>query len=154
MLLLSRVRLFATLWTVARQAPLFMGFPGKNTGVGCHVLLQGLFSIQGLNQRLLHFLHWQADSLQPSHLGIPVEPCVCVCVCVCVWVAQSCPTLCHPTNSSSPGSNIHEILQARILEWVAMPFFWGSSWPRDWSYVSCIAGGPFTFWATTELCTS
>ena len=83
MLLLSRVRLFATLWTVARQAPLFMGFPGKNTGVGCHVLLQGIFSIQGLNQRLLHFLHWQADSLQPSHLGIPVEPCVCVCVCVC-----------------------------------------------------------------------
>ena len=41
MLLLSRVRLFATLWTVACQTPLFMGFPGKNTGVGCHVLLPG-----------------------------------------------------------------------------------------------------------------
>ena len=38
---LSRVQLFATSWTVARQAPQFMGFPGKNIGVGCHFLLQG-----------------------------------------------------------------------------------------------------------------
>ena len=38
-------------------------FPGKNTGVGCHFLLQGILLTQGLNLRLLHFLHWQADSL-------------------------------------------------------------------------------------------
>ena len=45
-------------------------FPGKNTGMGCHFLLQGVFLIQGLNLCLLHFLHWQVDSLPLSHLGI------------------------------------------------------------------------------------
>ena len=43
-------------------------FPGKNTGVGCHFLLQGIFWTQGLNLRLLH---WQADCLPLSHLGSP-----------------------------------------------------------------------------------
>ena len=47
--------------------------------------------------------------------------CVCVCVCVCVW-AQSCPTLCDPKDCSLPGSSIHEVLQARILEQVAVSF--------------------------------
>ena len=60
---------FATLWTVALQAPLFSGFWGKNTGVGCHFLLQGLFLTQGSNPRLLH---WQADSLPLSHVENPV----------------------------------------------------------------------------------
>ena len=46
--------------------------------------------------------------------------CVCVCVCVCVLVAQSC-RLCDPMDCSLPGSSVHGILQARILEWVAMP---------------------------------
>ena len=55
---------FATPWTVAWQAPLSMGFPGKNTGVGCHALLQRIFLSQGLN---LHLLHCQADSLLLSH---------------------------------------------------------------------------------------
>ena len=45
----SLVWLFVTLWTIACQAPLSMGFPGKNTGVGCHALLQEIFSIQGSN---------------------------------------------------------------------------------------------------------
>ena len=44
-------------------------FPGKNTGMGCHFLLQGIFLTQGSNLCLLHFLHWQADSLPLSHLG-------------------------------------------------------------------------------------
>ena len=57
----SCVQLFATLWTVAHQAPLVHGdSPGKNTGVGCHVLLQGVFLTQGLNLCLLNILHWQA----------------------------------------------------------------------------------------------
>ena len=43
-------------------------FPGKNTGVGCHFLLQGIFQTQGLNP---HLLHWQADSLPLSHMGSP-----------------------------------------------------------------------------------
>ena len=49
--------------------------------------------------------------------------CVCVCVCVCVClVTQSCPTLCDPMDCSPPGSSVHGILQARILEWVPIPF--------------------------------
>ena len=54
---------FATPWTVALQAPLFMDFPGKNTGVGCHSPLQGIFPTQRSNLYLLHLLHWQVDSL-------------------------------------------------------------------------------------------
>ena len=51
-----------------------------------------------------------------------------VCVCVCVLMAQSCLTLCDPIGCSPPGSSVHGILQARILEWVAMPFSsWGPS---------------------------
>ena len=49
-----------------------------------------------------------------------------------------------------PGSSIHRILQARILEWVAIPFSRKSSWPRDWIQVSRIAGRLFTIWATRE----
>ena len=57
----SYVRLFATLWTVAHQAPLVHGdSPGKNTGVGCYALLQGVFLTQGSNLCLLNILHWQA----------------------------------------------------------------------------------------------
>ena len=48
---------------VASQAPVFMGFPGKNTGVGCHALLQGIFLTQRWNPHLLRLLHWQAGSL-------------------------------------------------------------------------------------------
>ena len=51
---------------------------------------------------------------------------------------------------SLPGSSLHEILQARILECVAIPFSRGSSQPRGWTWVSCIAGGFFTIWAISE----
>ena len=53
--------------------------------------------------------------------------------------AQSCPTLCDPTDCSLTGSSVHGILQARILEWVAISFSRGSSWFRDWTHVSCIS---------------
>ena len=66
-----------------------------------------------------------------------------------VLVAQLCPTLCDSTDCSPPGSSVHGILQARILEWVAMPFCRGSSQPRDQTQVSCTAGKFFTVWATS-----
>ena len=58
-----------------------------------------------------------------------------------VLVAQSCPILCNPMDCSLPGSFVHEILQARTLEWEAIPFSRGSAQPRDQTWVSCIAGG-------------
>ena len=65
-------------------------------------------------------------------------------------VAQSCLILCDPMDCSPPGSPDHGILQARILEWVAIPSSRGSSWPSDWPLVSCIADGSVTIWATRE----
>ena len=65
-------------------------------------------------------------------------------------VAQSCPTLCDQMNCSLPGSSGHGIFQARVLEWVAISFFRGSSWPRNQTQVSCIAGRRFSIWATRE----
>ena len=61
-----------------------------------------------------------------------------------VKVAQSCPTLCDPVDCSLPGSSVHGILQARILEWVADPFSRESSQSRNRTQVSCIIGGFFT----------
>ena len=57
---------------------------------------------------------------------------------------QSCPTLCDPMDCSPVGFSVHGILQAKMLEWVAAPSSQGSSWPRDWVHVSCIAGRFFT----------
>ena len=61
-----------------------------------------------------------------------------------------CPTLCDPMDCSLLGSSIHGIFQARVLEWVAIYFSRGSSWPRDGTCVSRIVGRHFTVWATRE----
>ena len=61
-----------------------------------------------------------------------------------VLVIQSCPTLCYPMGCIPLGSTLQGVLQARILEWVAIPFSRGSSQPRDGTHLSYIAGGFFT----------
>ena len=86
--------------------------PGKNTGAGCHFLLQCM----------------KVKSQSKD--------------------AQSCLTLSDPMDWSLPVSSVHGILQARILEWVAIAFSRGSSRSRDWTLVSCNAGRCFTLWAT------
>ena len=65
-------------------------------------------------------------------------------------VAQLCPALSNPMDCSLPGSSVRGILQARILEWIAIPFSRGSSRPRNRTWVSCIAGRFFTVWAPRE----
>ena len=142
--------------------------PGKNTGVGCHFLLQCMkvrdesevaqscptlrdpmdcslpgSSIHGIF--LVKVLEWGAIAFSDklSHTCLKTtDVCVCVCVCVCDKWLQSCPTLCDSMDCSPPGSSVCGILQARILEWVAMPSSRRSSW-RDQtcvSYISCIGG--------------
>ena len=96
--------------------------------------------------------------------------CVCVCVMpvltslynqfICLGIrrkvkvlaAQSCLTLCDPTDCSPPGSSVHGILQARILEWVASPFPSGSSWPTAWAW-NCnnISTEIFLFFGTKKF---
>ena len=103
-------------------------------------------------------VHRVGDAIQPSHpLSSPSPPApnpsrhqglfqwviqvsinnysdyVCVCL-----VVQSCLTLCDPVNYSPPSSSVHGILQARILEWGAIPFSRGSSQPRDWTWSSAL----------------
>ena len=116
---LSCVWFLATQWTVACQAPLSRNYLGKNAGVDSHFLLQGIFLTQGSNPGLL----WCRQILY--HLKREV--------------AQSCPTLWDPMNCSLLGSSLHEIFQARVLEWVVISFSRGSSWPRDLTRISCVS---------------
>ena len=82
----SRIRLCATPLTEPTRLPLPRDSPGKNTGVGCHFLLQ--------------------------HMKVKIER----------EVTQSCPTLCDPMDRSLPGSSVHGIFQARVLERGAIAF--------------------------------
>ena len=84
-----------------------------------------------------------------DYLGVAwrITCCSYGIVCLCAKSLQSCPTLWDPMDCSPPGSSVHGILQARILEWVAIPFSRGSSWSRDWNCISCgfcIVGRFFT----------
>ena len=65
-------------------------------------------------------------------------------------ITQSCLTLCNSMDCSLPGSSVHGIFQARILEWVAISFSRGTSLPRDQTWVSRTIGRRFTVWATRE----
>ena len=123
---------------------------GKNTGVGCPSLLQGIILTQRLNPGLLHcrqiLYHLSHQKWGNNFNNI---------VYIAQWVqfstvTQLCPTLCDPMDCSPPGSSVHGIFQAWILEWVAFPFSRESSWPRDRTQVSRIVGRHFTVWATRE----
>ena len=83
-----------TPWTVALQAPLSWDFPGKNTGVGCHFLLKGIFPTQGLNLGLLHC----TEPLRKHQWNNQFSS-----------VAQLCLTLCNPMNHSTPGLHVHQL---------------------------------------------
>ena len=96
----------------------------------------------------------ESDTAGLAHLACCPEPWAdlqfykaCVCESLSrVWVYGD------PMNCSPPGFSVRGILQTRILERVAMTFFKGSSQPRDWTQISCIAGRLSTIWATKEAC--
>ena len=120
---LSHVRLFATPWTVAHQAPLSMGFSRQEYWSGLPFPSPGDLPNPGIKPRCPSL---QADALTSEPPGKPT-------------------TLCGPMDHT-----VHGILQARILEWVAFPFSRESSQLRDQTLVSCIVGRFFTSWATRE----
>ena len=79
-----------------------------------------------------------------SHLGSatkmpPVTPLKSFNLICTHMQVQSCLTLCNPMDCSPPGSSVHGIFQASILEWVAISFSKGSSWPRDQTCISCVS---------------
>ena len=129
------VQLLATLWTIARKAPLSMGFSKQEYCSGLPCSSPGDLPDSGIELTSLMSLAFGGRFFTTSTTW---EALLDACE---SEVAQSCPTLCNPMDYSPPGSCVHGILWARILEWVAMLFSRGSSWPRDptlVSYVSCI----------------
>ena len=115
--------------------------PGKNIGVGCRALLQGIFLTQGSN---LCFLHYRGTLYHSATGEAQIEQHFLENhqeyefsdyeLNMCWWclVAKSRPTLfVTPCTVNPPGSSLHGISQARILEWVAISFSRGSSQPRD-----------------------
>ena len=92
--MLHCIQLFATPTKVAHQDPLSWDSPGKNTGVGCLALFQGVFPTQGWK---LHLLHWQGHSLPLSYLG-SAWPCVLILNCawpsawtILAYICMACP---------------------------------------------------------------
>ena len=81
---------------------------------------------------------WEKKHWPWKHQSLLVYVCVCVCVCVCADT-QSCPTLHIPLDYSPPGSSIHVIFQANILEWVAFSYSRVSPWPRDQNHIFCVS---------------
>ena len=86
-----------------------------------------------------------------THLLLKSFPGLCRARVKWSKVAQSCPTLCDPMGCSLPGSSVHGIFQARVLEWIAISFSRGSSQPRDRIRVSRIVDRRVTVWATREV---
>ena len=124
--LLNRVWHFCNLDCSQALCP--WNFPGKNTGVGCYFLLQGIFPTQRLN---LSLLHWQVDFFYHWATRETLGYIACVC-------AQSCLTICDIMGCNPPGPYVHGIFLERTLDWVAISSSRGSSPSRDQTQVSCV----------------
>ena len=124
-----------TPWTVAYQSPLFVGFSRQEYLSGLPFPPPGDPPDLGTEPSFPETPASQAGSLSAEPPG--------------KWarLTQSFLNLWNPMDCRRPGSSVHEILQARIPEWVAISLFRGSSQPRDGTHISCnscIAGGLFT----------
>ena len=130
---LSHVQLFVTPWIVAYQAPRPWDFPGKSTRVGCYCLLRPRAA--GGSKEIIPEETFQVrGNTSPS----TATPCFfwkevrtglgCHFLLQCMKVksesevVQSCPTLSDSMDCSPPGSSVHGIFQARVMEWVAIAF--------------------------------
>ena len=125
------------------------------------------FSLKYCCLILAHLCSWDIDETFFT-MYTHIHTCIYMCVCesyisffLCLFwdlsylkvkmlVTQLCLTLCDTMDCSPPGSSVHGIFQARILEWVAIPFSRGSSWPMDQTWISRIAGRFFTIWNIRE----
>ena len=122
----SCVHLFAISWTIAPKAPLSRGFASPR---GFKRIRHDLATKQQLYIYIIYIYKYIPFHILFHYgllLNMNIDPYV-----IQLLVAQSCPTLCEPMDCSPPGSSVHGIVQARILEWVAVSFSRGSSQPRD-----------------------
>ena len=97
---------------------------------------------------------WFTHTNAMSHMTHPYEPWILAMKVIWIWIWKWSPSVMsdslRPTDCNLPGSSIHGIFQARVLEWGAISFSRGSFQPRDWTRVSSIAARLFTVWATRE----
>ena len=111
---LSCVRLFVTPWTVAYQAPLFMGFSRQQYWSGLPFPSPKDLPFEPRDRTRVSRIIDNTLPSEPPGKSIKNE------------VAQSCPTLCDPMDCSLPGSSVHGIFQAIVVEWIAISFSKGS----------------------------
>ena len=102
------------------------------------------------NYTSLWYLKQNSPSPPSSQLSKMVASLVVQWIRILSRLAQSCPTHCNPMDCSLPGSSVHGIFQAIVLEWIVISFSKGSSQPRDQTQVSHIVDRCFTIWATRE----
>ena len=151
----SPVQFFVTPWTVAHNAPLSMGFSMQEYWSGLSCPSPGDLPDPGIEPMSLMspalaagffttITTWEAPNNSDSGSGAMLYV-------KRRSVTQLCPTLCSPMDCNPAGSSVHGILQARMLEWVAISFSRGSSPLRDQTWVSHIAGRFFTVSATRDV---
>ena len=144
---LAKLQVVSEIGSALMQPPEWRGAGPSVVGISPgwqKPFLSHMYWVQLLS--IFHVVFWFCISLGRGVSSLKLSiPSLCVCL-----VTQSFLTLCDPVDCSPPVSSVHEILQARILEWVAMPSSRGSSQPSNQTQVSCIAGGFFTIWATRE----
>ena len=135
---LTRMQISQETSKVVRYSHLFKNFPQ-------FFMIHTVKGISTINEAEADvFLEFSFFFYDPTDVGNLISQCVCVC-------AQSCPTLCGLMNGSPPGSSVHGIFQARILDWGAIPFSRGTSQPRDRTWVSHIADRFLIVWAPKLL---
>ena len=135
----------ANLWTVAHSVPLSLGFSRQEYWSGLPFPSPEVLPDQGLNLQLLCLLPCRWIPKLLSHCGSPNQALSERKVKSLVMSDSLWPHGC-----SIPGSSVHGIFQAKVLEWVAISFSRGSSQPKDQTRVSHIADRRFTVWATRE----
>ena len=127
--------------------------PGKNTGVRCHACLQGIFPTQGWNpgllycRRILYRLSHQGSLVTDNIIILSTTTIIIISTTIIIVTfaaaaaaksLQSCPTLCDPIDGSPPGSPVPGILQARILDWVAISSSNAWKWKVKVKSLSCV----------------
>ena len=164
----SPVQFFVNLWTVAHQAPLFMGFSRQGYWNGLPCPPPGDFPNSGIKPASLASPALEADSTREAPKTIQIAyksdfQIRSLSKGLSHWLFnicgnhyglpfpspmhksekwkwfQLCPILCNPIDYSSSGSFVHGILQARILEWISISSFRGYSWSKDWTSLSYIS---------------
>ena len=137
--------LFPILWKPFSTSPLLSSVSLATSQPLCAsipISIKGIF-FYSLHRAVVRTIQW---------VNTQIRLCTVLDICwnLKMSVAQSRVTLCNPVDYRPPSPSVHGISQARILEWVAISFTRGSSWPRNWTQVSCIAGRFITIWATRE----